>query len=92
MTPQELITLIATRFPTMRDRVHHTTWDVDEFMAHLGTASTGEQHAMRFIASVWNPQYAREMGWNFDAVEAVGSWDREHRLAFASWITDPRWP
>jgi hypothetical protein len=76
----------------MKNRVHHTTWDVDDFMAHLGTASTGERHAMLFIANVWNPGYAKKEGWIFDIIAASQEWDRQHHLAFLAWAMKPEWP
>lgn len=28
----------------------------------------------------------------FDAVDALGTWDREHREAFLTWAKEPWWP
>lgn len=90
MDAKHLIAEIANRFPTLR--VTPDAWDVDGFMQRLGVASTGERHAMLFVANVWNQSYALDEGWQFDAVEALALWDDHHRAAFIAWANDPRWP
>lgn len=67
-------------------------WDIDEFMQSLGTASSGERAAMLFIANVWNPGYAKDNDWTFDALDAVSRWDSRGRTAFAEWVHNPRFP
>ena len=92
MNATDLIITIADRFPTLRNVINPDSWDVNNFMRRIGVLSTGEQHARRFIATVWNPSYAREKRWNFDAIEALGDWDSQHQAAFLAWASDPRWP
>jgi hypothetical protein len=89
--PENYIITLAQSFPTLDTRTPKA-WEVDRFMSSLGTASTGERHAMLFIANVWNPAYAREQGWVFDAIDALGSWDSRHRQAFLNWEQSPYFP
>lgn len=58
----------------------------------LGVLSTGERHAVLFLLNVWNPAYAQEMGWRFEAVDALGMWDDGHRTAFLAWAQHPFFP
>ena len=84
---------IAKRFPALQHHVENlTSWDIDRFMEWLPRASTGERHAMLFIASVWNPRYALEMEWRFNIVVAAGEWDQQHHNAFLAWAMKPEWP
>lgn len=63
--------------------------DVDVLMGAARGMSTGERHAACFVACVWNPGYAREKGWKFDALEVLGSWDARNRQAFLNWAQTP---
>lgn len=91
MTPREYITTLAKSFPCIR-RLVPEPWDVQKFMAPINVVSTGERHAMLFVASVWNPGYAAEEGWRFDAIDALTSWDSANRAAFIAWAQKPYLP
>lgn len=67
-------------------------WDIDRFMQPLGVAGSGHRAALCFIASVWNPGYARENGWTFDVMDALSCWDSSMRAAFCAWAANPFWP
>lgn len=94
MRPSEQkIIAIAKKFPALEGHVRDlTSWDIDEFMRWLPRASTGERHAMLFIANVWNPRYALEMEWRFNIVVAAGEWDQQHHNAFLAWAAKPEKP
>jgi len=47
--------------------------------------------AARFVLSVWNERAPWRSG-HFDAMEALGCWDAEHRKAFVDWAAAPWWP
>jgi hypothetical protein len=90
---EQKIIAIAKKFPALTPHVQSlTAWDIDDFMVWLPRASTGERHAMLFIANVWNPRYAAEMGWSFNIVVAAGEWDQAHHNAFLAWAMKPEWP
>jgi hypothetical protein len=91
----QIIRLIES-FPSIAWRAEHYRkageFNVDEFMSYWGTSSSGERHALLFVANVWNPGYATESKWNFDLFDACGSWDTKHRLAAIEWMKQPFWP
>ena len=88
MNARDYIIALARSFPSLKPIVPHDpqAWDVDALMRKLGVLSTGERHAALFIANVWNPPYARENGWTFDAVEALADWDDRDTNAFTNTI------
>lgn len=59
---------------------------LDEWAATV--ASSGEKHSARFVLGVWN-QYEEWRCGRFDLIEAVGTWDSRHHLAFMRWIEEP---
>lgn len=93
ITPKEAIVELARTFPTLRNLVPKDPkkWDIGQFMQPLWAMGSGAHHAMRFVGSVWNPSDAKEQGWEFNVVEALGSWDCEHRRAFLIWAIRPWW-
>lgn len=94
---ESYIIRLLNRFPSWfyynggapRGEIH---WDVDTFMSLMPHKSAGERHVALFIANVWNPVYAAEKGWHFNAIEAVTTWDAAHRQAFISWCHNPHLP
>jgi hypothetical protein len=100
------MSVLARSFPTLRQADGVEPWDVDRFVAWLcGPApSHGAMHAGRFVLGVWHAtadwrQVARELRLDsaealsrFDFVEAVRTWDDEHRAACARWMELPFWP
>lgn len=83
-------------------------WDQNDFVRWACCdASTQEQHAARFMLSLFDPNrdwsaYARqELGIRdaithrvgpFDVIEAMGAWDKANRAAFNNWAQEPFWP
>jgi len=72
-----------------------------------GEAGSGAVRAARFVLQVWNVdtdwrEVGRELGVDrevadevlrsFNAVQAIGGWDEEHRKAFLTWCEAPFWP
>jgi len=91
MNASDYIKTLANSFPCLKGSVPEP-WDVNRFMRSLGVASTGERHAMLFIAIVWNPAYAESQGWRFNLFDALACWDSSNRAAFQAWIENPRMP
>ncbi len=86
---------LSESFPCLESHVAHYTplsWDVDEFMAHLGTMSSGERLCAKFIASVWNPGHAKAQGWSFDLIDFAGRVDSGNLNALIEWLNNPRFP
>lgn len=80
---------LAHNFPTLRS--FEGPWDAQRFEAWARSKSSGEKHAVRFVLSVWNPTTKWKVG-RFDLHDAMGTWDPEHRTAFAAWAREPWWP
>ena len=97
---------LAQSFPTLRGADGVEPWDVDRFLSWLcGPApSHGALHAGRFVLGVWNRttdwcEATRGLGLEggellsrLDLVDAVGTWDDEHRAACWRWMEGPFWP
>jgi hypothetical protein len=66
-------------------------WDASVVDSHRGLSS-GEQHTVSFLLTVWDPSNRDWRHPRFDAVEAVAAWDRAEIDAFISWVNDPFWP
>jgi hypothetical protein len=95
MNPQTYIFHLGCSFPSLRSRFESMppgTFDADRLAEELGVLSHGERHAALFLLNVWNPGYARENAWHFDAVEALAVWDEPHRRAFLAWAAHPLFP
>jgi len=92
--PEEFICSLVESFPCLRQRwkVTPETWDADQLGRQLGVFSSGERWAALFVLCVWNPGYAKEMGWTFDPIEAASVWGTENRNAFIAWMQKPYWP
>lgn len=82
---------LARSFPSLdRKLPADFEWDPLGFVAILRGASHGERCAAQFVLSVWNPTARFSVG-KFDLQDAIGTWDREHRAAFAAWCREPWW-
>ena len=99
MSARGYIILLALSFPCLAakekalgDLLTESGWDVDGLMKSTRGWSRAEKEAALFIANVWNPGYAQERRWRFDAMEAVALWDNGNRQAYLEWVTQPRWP
>lgn len=87
---------LGQSFPSLRRAPladKHGHFDARYFArwANRSLYSSGERHAARFILSVWNPRVRWAIG-RFDLHDALGTWDLEHRAAFARWTAAPWWP
>lgn len=95
MSPQNYIINLGRTFPSVRRFFEHMQpedFNVDALAEQLGVLSTGERYAMLFLFNVWNPGYAEEKQWHFDAIGALGMWDSRHREAFLTWARHPYFP
>jgi hypothetical protein len=82
---------LAETFPTLRD-ARIRPWDADAFDAWAcDQLGSGLQHAARFVLAVWAVDATWRMG-RFDAMNALGTWDAEHRSAFLAWANSPWFP
>ncbi len=102
------LSVLARRFPTLRDADGVDPWDVEAFVRWLcgPVPGGGAGRAGRFILHVWNAHddfqaFGRELGLGdvaddalkpFNLSEAIGVWDEEHGRAFLSWVEAPFWP
>lgn len=78
------LTELLQTFPSLKDAV----FDLDGLAARAEKASSGERHAIAFVARVFNA-HAKAGIPDFDAIAALSVWDREHRAAFLAWAADP---
>jgi len=86
---------LATSFPTLAGGVPGVLpWDAEalEEWAAGPAPSHGGLCAARFVLSVWNGCTDDWRCGRFDAMEALGCWDNQHRAAFVAWASDPWWP
>jgi hypothetical protein len=94
--PREYTLALAKTFPGIRRKIEGLTADnftVEEFIARFKGASTSEKHACNFIVGVWigpGDDWAKKRRCNFDALEAIKSWDDENLAAFAAWVLRPK--
>jgi hypothetical protein len=91
----EYILTLARSFPCLGPKLrwwNPASFDAEVFHDMIGGWSTSERHAAYFILTVWNPGYAREKGWTFDAVEAVSSLDPVNRMPILQWMARPYYP
>jgi hypothetical protein len=94
-TPTEYILALARSFPCLEPKLrwwNPTSFDADVFHDLTRGWSTSERHAAYFILTVWNPGYARDHNWTFDAVDAVSSLDPVNRLPILQWMARPYYP
>lgn len=66
-------------------------WDATKVDSLRGLSS-GEEHTVSFLLTVWDPGNHEWKHPRFDAVEAVATWDQSQMNAFVSWVQDPFWP
>lgn len=80
----------AHKFPSLRGAPGVTEgWSavtLDDWAATV--ASSGEKHSARFVLGVWN-QYEDWRCGRFDVMEAIATWDNNHRQPFLSWAEQP---
>jgi hypothetical protein len=67
-------------------------FDPDEYAKELDCCSTYTRHMRLFILNVWNPGYAKSMGWHFNLFDAIGGLDGDNLAALAKFIRHPIWP
>jgi hypothetical protein len=108
LSPEEKMTWLCKQFPTLRQIRGVDPWGPDRFdQSTYRKTSSGLRHAAAFILSLWDfyrrrsdahgngdesgEPPPRKIG-RFDAVHAMRSWDKDHRRAFANWVSDPWWP
>lgn len=93
-TTAECMAALARRFPTLAaqaDGLHPFDPERLDRWASGPVPSSGALHAASFVLGVFNPRADWRCG-KFDALAAIGTWDRAHHAAFVAWIADPWWP
>lgn len=93
MTSAERITALARSFPTLAHQAEGLDpWHADRFerWACGPVPSSGARFAAQFILSVWRPHAEWRCG-PFLIVPAMGTWDADHRAAFAAWAAADPW-
>lgn len=85
-TPEARILALLNSFPCLRKKGLQK-WDALAVAAEARAWSSGEQEAVRFVLSVWNPE---EFPWSYQ--EGLKRWDKPSRAAFLAWAADPWWP
>lgn len=91
---REYILHLARSFPCLEHKVSHLTWqtwDVDKFMEASAAWSSGERQCAKFIASVWNPLYAKGQGWTVDLMDFATA-DARNRQPLIDWLYAPLFP
>ncbi len=94
-SPTEYILALARSFPCLEPKLRWWKprgFDAEDFHDMTRAWSTSERHAVSFVLTVWNPGYAREKQWTFDAVEAVSSLDPINRMPILEWMAQPYYP
>ncbi len=91
--PEGLVEL-AMSFPTVGNyllRKDILSPTIEDLIRWRRKACHGEELAALFLLNVWSPG-GPEMDWpKFDVMDALGTWDAAHRLAFAVWAQKPWW-
>lgn len=91
----EYILGLARSFPCLEPKLRWwkpREFDAEDFHDMTRAWSTSERHAVSFVLTVWNPGYARDQQWTFDAVEAVSSLDSVNRVPILQWMARPYYP
>ena len=94
-SPTEYILALARSFPCLEPKLrwwNPDNFDADDFHDMTRAWSTSERYAVSFVLTVWNPGYARERQWTFDAVEATSSLDLVNRMPILQWMARPYYP
>lgn len=87
------MTSLATSFPTLRNADGVYPFDARRLSRWCRTSpatTSASRHAARFVLAVWNATTKWSCG-RFDAVDALATWDGEHRAAFLEWAKRPWW-
>ena len=100
-TPEERMSALAGRFPSMRDIPGADPWDEVAILhwCNSGAPTGGSRWAARFLLAVWNPhtdwtttEPALTSDGRFDLFQAWNAWDDEHRAAAMEWLQYPFYP
>jgi hypothetical protein len=90
------ILALINSFPCLRVKLKILQWekfDVQRWLKMSGPWSSGEHHAARFVACVWDPSFAAKPATAFNVIDAIATWglggDRD---AFLTWAASPVWP
>lgn len=88
----ERMTALASRFPSLQRAPGVRPFDPERLDAWAAgpAPSSGAVHAARFVLSVFNARAEWSCG-PFSCALAHGTWDREHREAFAAWVDEGGW-
>ena len=90
---KEKMERLAQSFPTLMMAPGTVPFNADKLAkwARGPEPGHGARCAARFVLTVWNPGVRWRCG-RFDLMEALSSWDDEHRGAFLRWVQKPWWP
>ena len=94
-SPTEYILALARSFPCLESKLkcwNPSNFDADDFYIMTRGWSTSERHAVSFVLTVWNPGYAQDRQWTFNAVDAVSTLDPVNRVPIIEWMTHPYYP
>jgi hypothetical protein len=83
---EKRILRLVSGFPTLRAwALAQKKFDPALMLRAAETRGSGATHAALFALQVWN------LAPGFNVVEAMGTWDAEHRRAFVEWVKNPWW-
>jgi hypothetical protein len=94
----EKMSQLAESFPTIGNLSGVRPWDAKKFAKQYKSQgrTSASRSAILFVLGVWNPGFWCEdfdlKAHPFNMHHALQSWDRQHREAFVSWVSDPWWP
>ncbi len=86
--------MLVESFPSLVGRPGVELWNANvlDLSAKRGAWTTGGSiHAVRFVLSVWDPNYKWKVG-PFSISQALQVWDGSHHRAFLAWAQKPWWP
>lgn len=89
------MTKLALSFPALRaapiEPFDYKTPEKLDRWACSGEPSSGAIYAAQFILELFDPREKWKSG-HFRLMDAMGTWDAEHRAAFLAWANDHWWP
>lgn len=94
-TPVQYIYALARLFPCLENKMPLRTpadFNPEELYESMGGWSHDEQLCVLFVLNVWNPDYAKSKGWDFNLFGFVYAADRNNRAVVQNWLQDPYWP
>lgn len=68
------------------------SFDPDAYAKTFHQCSDYTSHMRVWIATIWNPSYAKSKGWHFDLFKALNGLDDNNRRAIAWFLQNPIWP